>query len=149
MKKKLIKSAKLIREKCAGLVIFYRSPKGPLFLLLQHSNYFGLPKGHIERSETEIETALREATEETGLKSLTVLNGFKESIHYFFSFEGRLYYKEVVFFLAESNSREVKISHEHLSYKWLPLKEALKTATYNNTRQAIKKAFAFIKDNVE
>lgn len=148
MKKQLIKSDKVIKEKSAGLVVFYQDQgqKEPLFLLLQHSNYFGLPKGHIEKKETEIETALRETEEETGLKNLTVLDNFKESIHYFFKLKDRLYYKEVVFFLAESNTKEVKISFEHLGYKWLTYKQAIKTATYDNIKQVLKKAYAFIKN---
>ncbi len=165
MKKNLLKSAKIIQEKSAGLVIFYNDGTQPLFLLLcqpkmQKSQkaemlkndqpcFYGLAKGHIEKGESEIEAALREAREETGLKNLTIIDGFKESMQYFFKFKGKLYYKRVVFFLAESNTLEIKLSQEHIDYRWLPIKEALKTATFSNTKQLLKKSFAFIKKNVQ
>ena len=42
-----------------------RPPKQ--FLLMEHADRLDLPKGHVEDGETEIECALRELEEETGI----------------------------------------------------------------------------------
>ncbi len=59
----------MIREKSAGLIIYRVRPKeGVQYLLLYlRGNYFNFTKGHVNEGESESETALREAFEETGL----------------------------------------------------------------------------------
>lgn len=58
----------LYRKAC-GVIPFRRTGSGIEFLLLfQHrSQTWSFPKGHMEAEEAELETALREITEETGL----------------------------------------------------------------------------------
>lgn len=143
----VLKGKNLIKEKSAGIVIFYMGRKEPLFLLLHYpQGHFDFPKGHIEKGEDPLTTALRETEEETGLKSLRIIEGFEEKIHYFYKFKETLHYKEVVYFLAESNTKEVKLSYEHKGFKWLPYKKALKTITFDNSKNILKKAFRFLKD---
>ena len=52
--------------KSCGVVVFRRVPELS-FLLMKHSHRYDLPKGHMEEGETELETALREMWEETGI----------------------------------------------------------------------------------
>ena len=48
----------------------------PLFLLIQQkAGHYGFPKGHVEKNETEVETAIREIKEETGLE-VKIYNNF-------------------------------------------------------------------------
>jgi len=70
-------------EKSCGVVVFYKNENKPLFLLVQSQLYlhWGFAKGHVEENESEIETALREVYEETGLKP-TIIEGFKKTINY-------------------------------------------------------------------
>ena len=57
------------REISAGIVVFRQTSEGPKFLILYHGgNYWNFPKGHFEAGENDLETALRETEEETGLK---------------------------------------------------------------------------------
>jgi hypothetical protein len=51
----------------------------------------------------------------------------------------------VTFFLAETAEREVTISHEHTGYAWLPYKDALQLATYDNAKQLIRKGERFFR----
>ncbi len=53
-------------------------------------------------------------------------------------------FKLVVFYLAETKTKDVKISFEHQNYKWLPYEEALKQLTFKNAKEILKKANAFI-----
>jgi len=138
-------------EKSAGAVIF-RKEGGKIYYLLLHypSNakapreYWDFPKGHIEKGENLEETAKREVEEETGLKDLKLIEGFKEWIKYFFKFKEKNIFKIVTFFLAETKTKEVKVSFEHIGFKWLPYEEAIEKLTFKNAKEILKKANEFI-----
>ena len=74
-------------DKSCGVVLF-NSGK---VLLLRHSSissrggHWDFPKGHIEDGESEIQTALRELEEETGIAHTNVIDGFRDTINYIFS----------------------------------------------------------------
>jgi len=138
-------------EKSAGAVIFKKEGGKPLFLLLHYPSstkaqkeYWDLPKGHIEKGEKEEDTVKREVEEETGLKDVKLIEGFKELIKYFFRWEGKNILKFVTFYLAETKEKEVKISREHIAYRWLSYEEALKQLTFKNAKEIIKKANDFL-----
>ena len=63
---------------------------------------------------------------ETGIKKISFIEGFKEKIKYFYKREGQTIYKEVVFYLCETKESKIKISFEHIGYKWLDYEDALK-----------------------
>ena len=56
----------MLQVKSCGVIVFRRTPELS-FLLMKHSHRYDLPKGHTEEGETELETALREMWEETGI----------------------------------------------------------------------------------
>jgi len=150
-------------KKSAGAVIFRLQPthhppaprasgEGKIFYLLLHypssakapRDYWDFPKGHIEKGEKELDTVRREVEEETGLKDFEFVKGFKEWIKYFFKFRGKTVFKIVTFNLVEAKKEKVKISREHLGFKWLPYKEALEQLTFKNTKEILKKAHQFL-----
>ena len=138
-------------EKSAGAIIFRKEGSKTLFLLLQYPSgsrtkkeYWDLPKGHIEKGEDEETTVKREVAEETGLKDIKIIDGFKETIKYFFKSKNKNILKFVVFYLAETKNKEVKISEEHTGFLWLSCEEALKKLTFKNAREIIKKANDFL-----
>ena len=64
-------------------VILYTDKNGfrEYVLIMEPSGTYGFPKGHIKRNETELECALRECFEETGIKP-EIMPNFKRTIHY-------------------------------------------------------------------
>jgi 8-oxo-dGTP pyrophosphatase MutT (NUDIX family) len=135
----------VFKEKSVGAILFRRS-KGIEFLLLHYgAGHWDFPKGGVEEGETEQDTMRREVFEETGIKDISVLVGFREQINYFYKRAEGLVSKEVIFFLAETRSKIVKISFEHDDFKWLPYGEAYKILTFDNSKKLLKKSDEFLK----
>ena len=143
-------------EKSAGAVIFTKNKGKTYYLLLQYqkatkksASYWDFPKGHLEKGEKEEEAAKREIEEETGLKSLFFVPGFKEWIKYFFRFDNKNILKFVTFFLAESHDSVVKISGEHTGYRWLPFQEAMELLGHKNAKNILQKANEFLEKSAQ
>ena len=139
-------------EKSAGAIIF-RKEEGKIYYLLLHypgfrakSTHWDFPKGKIEKKENLLETVRREVKEETGIKNLEIVDGFKETIRYFFKFEEKNILKFVTFFLAETKEKQVEISWEHIGFRWLPYIEAQKQVTHKNAKDILKKANNFLSE---
>ena len=133
------------KERSAGIVLFIEKPDGNHFLLLNYpTGHWDFVKGKIEQGETEKQTAIREAKEETGISDIEFIEGFEETINYNFQFEGELIYKEVIFFLAKTNTEKVTVSHEHLDYTWLDFNKAMQKITYQNAKNVLSKANALL-----
>jgi len=138
-------------ERSAGAIIF-RKEKGKIYYLLLNyaaigkieKTYWGFSKGHIKKGEKAIKTIKREVAEETGIKDLKFIEGFKEIEKYFFKHKNKTIFKVVFYLLAETKTKEVKISWEHIGYKWLPYEEALEQLTFKNAKEILKKANGFL-----
>jgi bis(5'-nucleosidyl)-tetraphosphatase len=132
-------------KRSAGAVIF-RKEGGILYYLLLHyqGKHWDFPKGHIEKGEKLKETVEREVSEETGIKDIEFAPGFQETIEYFFKEYGETIFKTVVFFLAETKTKEVKISFEHIGFEWLPYTDALNKLTFKNAKEILSKANSFL-----
>ena len=128
-------------EKSAGAVIFRKQRGGIYYLLLHYGiGHWDLAKGHIEKGEKPEEAAEREIKEETGIKEIKFAPGFKETIKYFYKRDNKNFVKTVVFFLAKTETKQVKISYEHKGFKWLPYDKALQQITFDNAKKILKKA---------
>ena len=131
------------REISAG-VILVRNRSQREYLLLDYGSHWDFPKGHIEPGEDPQTTAARELQEETGIRDARIVPGFKESMRYFYRKAGEGMLKVVIFFLAETPTGEVTLSHEHSGYVWLPYEDALKRLTFKNARDLLATAQAFL-----
>lgn len=128
------------REISAGVILFRRTPE-PQYLLLHYgSGHWDLPKGHIEPGEAAEETARRELKEETGVSEVRFLEGYRQTLRYFFRQQGIGIFKVVIFFLAETVQSDVRLSHEHIGFDWLPYEAALARLTFKNSRELLTKA---------
>ncbi len=109
------------------------------FLVLKHTNggHWSLCKGHREPGETEVQTALREISEETGL-SVTLIPGFRSEIRY--KPKGNPE-KVVTFFLAKTKKKKLVLQDEEISNGcWLELEDALRLISHPDAGQVLVSA---------
>ena len=131
----------MIEETSAGIVLFRKENSKILFLLLHYpSGHWDFVKGKMEEDETIRQTAIRETREETGITDIVFSDDFEEWIEYNFQFQGEIVHKRVVFFLAETKTKQVSISHEHLDYTWMDYQTAMKKTTFDNAKSILTKA---------
>ncbi len=137
------------KERTACGFVLVRDRKGVIeYLSLTNAKRDepGLPKGHADAGETEMETALRETYEETALDDLKVLGDFRRTLRYKAKRTGKTYDKRVVYFAARARSGKIELSKEHSQYAWLPLGAMLDTMPHANLRRVIRDAALFLKD---
>jgi len=131
------------QERSAGFLIFHRSGSDVRFLLLNYGRHWDFAKGHVDRGESDLEAAVRELHEETGIRDIKLIADFHQEIVYFFrSAKHGLIRKTVVFFLAEVSRTEVILSEEHVGYDFLTYEAALKRATFAAGKELLRAAHA-------
>jgi 8-oxo-dGTP pyrophosphatase MutT (NUDIX family) len=133
-----------MEEKSAGAVVFRDGPNGREYLLLLNAGRWDFPKGGVEKGESELQTVLREVKEETGLKSFAIVPGFRRVIEYFYRRDSKNVHKQVVYLLAKTSEDKVSISFEHQGYAWYAYREAVKKASYDNSKKTLEAAESFV-----
>ena len=131
-------------EKSCGAVIFKQNSENKFLLLHYEGGHWDFVKGHVEGSETEKETVLRETAEEVNITDLSFVEGFRHRISYYYRRAGQTVFKEVVFYLLEANTEAVRLSREHVGYDWLSYNRAYERLTYKNAKETIKKAREYL-----
>jgi bis(5'-nucleosidyl)-tetraphosphatase len=135
----------VLREKSCGAVIFINNQEKTRYLLLNYTGgHWDFVKGNVEPNETEKQTVTREMREETGITDAQFIETFRESINYFYRRQGLTINKEVVFFIIESNTEEVKISFEHIGYIWLDYQHSMEKLTFKNAKDVLFKAHGYL-----
>jgi len=136
----------MLNEKSCGAVVYSKVNSEPIYLLLQYeAGHWDFVKGNVEAGETEHETAVRELKEETGISDVKFIDGFRESITYFYKRKGSTVHKEVIFFLMEIKTTKIQLSFEHVGFDWLPFDHAMSKLTFKNARDVLQKANDFLK----
>jgi bis(5'-nucleosidyl)-tetraphosphatase len=135
----------MLNEKSCGAVVYIRNPDVKYLLLQYEAGHWDFVKGNVEAGENEQQTAVRELGEETGITDAKFIDGFKETISYFYKRQGATVFKEVVFFLMETKTVNVKLSFEHIGAIWLTNEDALRRLTFKNARDVLQKANEFLK----
>jgi 8-oxo-dGTP pyrophosphatase MutT (NUDIX family) len=109
---------------------------------------WGLPKGTPDANESLEETAVREVSEETGLR--VAIEAKIDTIEYWFAREGVRYHKFVHHYLMVPTGGSLDDHDwEYDRVDWFPLEEACKTLSYGNEVKVVRKAAALIKGRGE
>ena len=137
------------REYSCGAVVFTRRGGDLLFVVVQEmSGMHSFPKGHMEKDETEIETARREVLEETGLQPV-FLDGFRETDEYAPA-EKPGTRKRVAYFLAEcGDAAPFPQPGEIRKVLLLPYDRAMQAFAHEGPKRVLAAAHAFLTQSRE
>ncbi len=127
------------REKSCGAIII---KDNKVLIIRQKSGFYGFPKGHMELSESEIETCIREVKEETNL-----LVQIKEDLRFPIQYQQEEnLIKEVIYFVATPVTLDLKIQEkELLEAKWVPIEEVENILTFENLKKLWLEVYEKIK----
>lgn len=143
-KKLILGGRNMTYEKSCGAIQFRVIDNKVQYLILKslepHS-YWGFAKGHMEGSETEEETCIREVFEETGIR-IKIENNFRIVDKYKISEDIE---KEVVIFLGNTKEQSVTIQQQEImDYKWCNYTTAINLLTFEGSRNILYKANKFL-----
>jgi 8-oxo-dGTP pyrophosphatase MutT (NUDIX family) len=110
--------------KACGVLVVKGNPIES-FLLMKHARRLDLPKGHLEAGESDIDCALRELQEETGIAAddVELDPSFRFAVDYYVryrDFNNELAHKTVAYFLARLKRDVPIVLTEHKGYAWYP-----------------------------
>ena len=125
--------------------MFLKNMEVKYLLLHYEAGHWDFVKGNVEPNESEKGTVIRELQEETGIAEAQFIENFKEKIEYFYRRQGVTIYKEVIFFLIETHTKNVELSYEHVGYTWLDYQNAMKRLTFKNAKHLLQKANELLK----
>lgn len=134
-------------EKSCGALIFKRENDELFVLVIKHKKqgHYSFPKGHVENSETEEETAKREIFEETGLE-VSLDTSFRYIVTYSPS---KGITKDVIYFTASPTGGELKPQPEEVSeIKWIAVENAFDTVTFENDRKLLSAAVQYMNTTI-
>ena len=115
-------------KSCGCIVI----ENNKVLLVQQKKGNWGLPKGRVEKNETERETAIREVKEETNI-DVVIEDENKKYIDTYYAKKNQ--FKEVVFFLAKKVRGEMKPQENEIkNVEWVDLSEAINRITMKSTK---------------
>lgn len=125
-----------------------KNPQLSFLLMQKNSRRYDLPKGHIEPGETELECAIRELYEETGIAAGDLR--LDEAFRFTTSYQkppkqigDEIYEKTVVIFLGWlTHEVDIKLT-EHDSYTWVECKPPhdIQQKTINPLLQQLEEYF--------
>lgn len=135
-------------EVSCGTILYTRIGGEIMYVLVREpaNGYCGLPKGHMEAGETEIETALRETWEETSVRA-EIAGDFCRETAYSLRRGG---YKKVSYFLARFSGQTPAHNpgYEKLDVLMLPFSGAYAALTHRHLKEILAEADAYIRSHL-
>ncbi len=131
--------------KSCGFVAYKQIENEIFYLIIKaHNGDVGFPKGHTEQGESEIETAIRELKEETGVE-VEIISDFRRQIEYRLPRAANSV-KQVVYFLGKCSSENIVPQEAEVAEaKFVSYEDALKILTFEATKNILRDAEQFIR----
>lgn len=131
--------------KSCGFVAFRQVDGVNYYLIIKSLNGdVGFPKGHMEGSESEIQTAIRELKEETG-QTVEIIPDFRRQIEYPLPRVADTV-KQTVYFLGRCLSDELyPQASEVKDARFLSYEEAMLALTFEDTKRILCDAEEFLR----
>jgi bis(5'-nucleosidyl)-tetraphosphatase len=139
----------MMAEKSAGFILIsdnLHNSHYSVLLLHYRSGHWDFPKGNIESNETEMQAATRELREETDITKFRLIPNFRYTLSYKYTKKSEFISKQVILFLASTKVKKVKISSEHIGYKWADISSSVNQLTYSNAKNALLYAVNFLQE---
>ena len=130
-----------------GLVIRRISGVLSVLLIMDGHGNWGFPKGHLDDGENSLEAARREIAEETGITNISLKADLK-SIDWYFRKNGIHTRKicDLYLFEASAGNPTPQASEGISRAKWVPLGDARKILTHENTREALRQGCSVMEE---
>ena len=138
----------MLTEKSCGAIVFTKDEEGIKYVIIESKRGFlGFPKGHVEKNETELETARREVFEETGLQ-VEFLDDFRTEDYYRIQINGESRMKHIVYFLAKFSyqipvAQDTELNGIHL----MRYETAMSSLQFESSKRILTEAHTRVKIN--
>lgn len=133
----------LKKEKSCGCIII--KDNKVLLVYEKNMNFGGFPKGHMEKEENEIETALREVKEEVGI-DVKINNKKRYVLNY--NIRNEIDKTTVLYVAVPKNDKIIMQESEIEDAKWCNFEEALNTLTFDDSREMFKQVIEDLKTSM-
>ena len=133
----------LKKEKSCGCIII--KDNKVLLVYEKNMNFWGFPKGHMEKEENEIETALREVKEEVGI-DVKINNKKRYVLNY--NIRNEIDKTTVLYVAVHKNDKIIMQESEIEDAKWCNFEEALNTLTFDDSREMFKQVIEDLKTSM-
>ena len=126
--------------KSCGFIVYKEENNENFYLIIKsHNGDVGFPKGHMESGENELQTAIRELKEETGM-DVDTIHDFRYQIEYPLPRVPDAM-KQTVYFLGKCTSDDIIIQEaEVASAEFVTYDKAIEKLTFEETKNMLKKA---------
>lgn len=124
------------KEKSCGAIVYNQNNE--VLVVKHNAGHWDFPKGHMEKDETEQQTAIREVKEETNI-DVELYDNYRYEIHYS---PKENVEKTVVFFLAKNLSNDThKQDAEIANIGWFKYEEAMNMLTFEDAKKLLKSSY--------
>ena len=128
-------------KSCGG--ICFKTVDGELQTLIIRHRYGGhwaFPKGHVEADEDEVQTALREIKEETGIAA-TIVPGYRHTTLYS---PAKDVSKTVIYFVCRADGGDTQAQESEVSQAvFVPCEHAAQLLTFEEDKNMLEQAKSF------
>ena len=126
--------------KSCGFIVYKAENNENFYLIIKsHNGDVGFPKGHMEPGESELQTAIRELKEETGM-DVDTIHDFRYQIEYPLPRVPDAM-KQTVYFLGKCASDEIIIQETEVALaEFVTYDKAIEKLTFEETKNMLKKA---------